>query len=125
MNDHVSDHMRVLGIVEIVYGALHAIGFLIVSLLGLVGCGACIGADSMEDALGGAFAGLAISLGSILAAALFGVVALAGVALANGRPWAKVATIVFAALSIANFPLGTAFAVYALWALLVDRPRLV
>ena len=120
MNDS-SSHLRVLGIIEVVYGVLHAIAFLGMSAFGLLGCGACASADTFGDAMGGLFAGAAWGIGSIVVALLFGFVALTGLALANGRSWAKIATIVFAVLSVANFPLGTAFAVYALWAILADR----
>lgn len=121
MYEGTNNHLRILGIVEVIYGALHAVGFLLMSLIGLVGCGGCVGAESMGDAFGHVIGSMALSGGALVGALLFAAVGFTGIALMNGRSWAKIATIVFAVLSIANFPLGTAFAIYALWAIFIDQ----
>ena len=41
-----------------------------------------------------------------------------GIGLLNLRPWARSTGTVIAILEILNFPLGTAFAIYALWVLM-------
>jgi hypothetical protein len=123
MNEGTTNHLRVLGIVEIVYGIVHAVGSLIVALVSFLGCGGCFAAESAEEAAGIAFTTLAVSGGALVVALLFGAVAFTGVALMNGRSWAKIGTIVFAVLSVANFPLGTVFAIYALWAILADQKK--
>jgi hypothetical protein len=121
MNEGTNNHLRVLGIVEVVYGAVHAVGALIVALMSFLGCGGCFAADSAREAMGVAFTTLAVSGGALVVAILFAAVALTGLALMNGRAWAKIGTIIFAVLSVANFPLGTAFAIYSLWAILAQQ----
>ena len=121
MREGTTPHLHVLGIVEIVYAVVHVVGFLVLALMGLVGCGGCFAADTAREAIGLASSSLAVSGGAVLFALLFAFVGVAGLALMNGRAWAKIATIVFAVLSIANFPLGTAFAVYAIWAIVKDH----
>ena len=40
-----------------------------------------------------------------------------------GKSWAKVVVLIVSALNILNFPLGTALAIYAFWALTRPEPR--
>lgn len=121
MYEGTNNHMRILGIVEVVYGVLHALGALVVAALSLLGCGGCFAAESAGDALGVLFTSAALGGGALIASLLFCFIALAGFALMNGRGWAKIATIIFAVISIANFPIGTIFAVYALWVIFMDQ----
>lgn len=119
-----SSHLKVLGLIEVVYGAIHVILFLALGTMSLLGCSICANSESLADGVAAgafwtAFWGILGIGGAIIAC----IPVLAGLALANGRGWAKVATIVFAALMIFEFPLGTIFAVYAFWAILVDKPR--
>jgi hypothetical protein len=123
MNEGTNNHLRVLGIVEIVYGVVHVVGSLIVALMSFVGCSGCFAAENAREAAHVAFSTLAVSGGALVVAVLFAAVSITGLALMNGRAWAKLGTIVFAVLSIANFPLGTAFAIYALWAILASEKK--
>ncbi len=43
---------------------------------------------------------------------------LAGIGLLTGKPWARILTIVMAALALTNVPFGTAIGGYVLWVLL-------
>jgi hypothetical protein len=121
MNEGSNNHLRVLGIVEIVYGVIHVVGSLIVALMSFLGCSGCFAAESAREAAHVAISTLAVSGGALVVAVLFAAVSFTGLALMNGRAWAKIGTIIFAVLSIANFPLGTAFAVYALWAIIASE----
>ncbi len=121
MHEGTNNHYRVLGIVEVIYGTIHAVGFLILGLLSLLGCGGCFAANSAGDAFGVMVTSAAIGGGALVGALIFAFVTIAGLALMNGRRWAKIATIVFGVLSIANFPLGTIFAIYALWTIVSDH----
>jgi hypothetical protein len=113
-------HYKALGLIEVIYGLTHVIGFLVLGSSSLLGCAICTGSAG-ERALDGVVSGVAISviLGAVgLGGALiFMIPVIAGLALANGRFWAWVATIFFAILVVAEFPLGTAFAIYAFWVL--------
>jgi len=122
MSRGVSGHLKVLGMIEAVYGAIHVIIFLAVGAMSLLGCSICANSDSLIDgvAAGATWSAIWGILG-IGGALVFCIPIIAGLALSNGRGWAKIATIVFAILMIAEFPLGTAFAIYAIWAVLFDK----
>jgi hypothetical protein len=85
MYEGTNNHLRILGIVEVIYGVIHVAGFLALSLIGLAGCGGCIGAESAGDALGHVFGSMALSGGALIGALLFAGVSFAGLALMNGR----------------------------------------
>lgn len=123
MHEGTNNHLRILGIVEVIYGVLHALGALVVAALSLLGCGGCFGADSAGEAFDVVLTSAAVGGGALVFSLVFGFVALAGLALMNGRSWAKIATIIFAVLSIANFPIGTIFAIYAIYAIIMDQRK--
>ncbi len=114
-------HVRVLGVLHIVLGAIGALvglGF----LLFFGGLATFVGSSpntSPHDAqvavpvltlIGG---GLCILL---LVLSLPGIIA--GVGLLNFRPWARILGIVLSAIQLVNVPVGTAIGVYGLWVLL-------
>ena len=109
-------HVKVLGILNIVSGALGLFGALVLMLVFGVGA---IGASADADAviavpiigLTGAalvFAALLMSLPSIIV----------GYGLYRFRPWARIFGIVLSILSLIVFPFGTALGIYGLWVLL-------
>jgi hypothetical protein len=115
----MTTHVKVLGVLYIVFGALGVCGALIVGLgLGIAG-GAIGTSASPEDAavalpiIGVAGTALVIFL---LAVSLPGVIA--GIGLLKYAPWARIVGIVLAAINLINFPLGTAVGIYGLWVLL-------
>jgi len=112
-------HIRVLGVLNIVWGALGAIAGLIVLLVfgtayGIVGIvtphepNAAI-ALPIIAMIGGAIALflLAISIPSIIA----------GIGLYCFKPWSRLLAIIISALHLLNFPLGTALGIYGFWVL--------
>lgn len=122
----INNHLRVLGIIEAIYGLVHVLVFLAIGATSLLGCSICASSESAAEGLaaGAAWGGL-WGFAGLAGVVLFGFVTYAGLALSKGKPWARITTLIFAVLMIAEFPLGTAFAVYALWAVLFakDRPR--
>lgn len=112
-------HFTVIAILNLVF-AVPVLGFGMVIFFGaLVGAG-FVGALGDVPGLGAliASAGLVVGLGFVLLA-LPGLVSAIG--LLQRRSWAKIWTIVAGALSLVNFPIGTAFGVYAIWAM--TRPE--
>ena len=114
----MDSHIRVLGILRIVYGALGlALGA--AGLLFFGGLGAVVG---MTNADPEAFVAIPI-LGAIglIAFLFFAVLSVPGIIAGYGllkyRPWARILTIVLSCLDLFNFPFGTALAVYGLWVL--------
>ena len=113
---HVSTHIRVLGILQIVYaslGLLLALGLLVLfgGIATLVGMNA--GGDDSVVAVP------IIAMAGTFAAAFFVVLSLprliAGIGLLKHRSWARVLTIVVSAIGLFDVPFGLALGIYGLW----------
>jgi hypothetical protein len=113
------DHVRILGILNIVFGAL-IILIGLASLLFFGGVAALVVwvADASD-------ANVAVPVLGVIGAVIFVVLLLvslpsiiAGVGLLKYQPWARVLTIILSALNLMNVPIGTALGVYGLWVLL-------
>lgn len=106
-------HVKVIAILEIVWGVLAAIAAVFVLFIFTVGSAVLNDAESQ-----GApewLAGAAASLGLLIAALVAGLAVLAlvgGTRLLKLRRSGKVPTYIAAALSLIQFPLGTAFGIY-------------
>jgi len=115
----MADHVKILGILHIVYGILGVLAGIIILLIfgGLAGV-VSVAAHSADaliavPILGGIGAFIFILL---LALSLPGIVA--GVGLIEFRPWARMLTIILSALELMSVPIGTALGIYGLWVLL-------
>ena len=112
-------HVKVLGVLHIVLGALGtlaALGLLLLfgGIAGLVGLKEHSGDAVIAVPILGAIGfGLFIFL---LVISLPGIIA--GYGLINFRPWARILTIVLSAIDLINVPFGTALGIYGLWVLL-------
>ncbi len=108
----VAGHLKVLGILWLVYSILHLLPALGIMLIGAVHLPWMLHAPDM------AF------LGPLMAVlgAVFGFFSLIGLitgwGLLNCKPWARVLAIVLAFPTLVNIPFGTALGVYTLWVLL-------
>jgi hypothetical protein len=116
----LEQHVKVLGVLYIVLGALGIVAAIFCLLIfggaaGIVG----IVAHHEPDAriavpiLGAIGVGVFLFL---LVVSLPGIIA--GYGLIHFRPWARILAIVLSALNLMNFPLGTLIAVYGLWIML-------
>jgi len=115
----MADHVKILGILHIVYGILGVLAGIIILLIfgGLAGV-VSVAAHSADaliavPILGGIGAFIFILL---LALSLPGIVA--GFGLIEFRPWARMLTIILSALELMSVPIGTALGIYGLWVLL-------
>jgi hypothetical protein len=111
-------HIRVISVIDVILGGLTAIvGAGLAISLGLAAIGIDI-TGALGDVAAAPFAGLAgvISGSIILALGIFGIVV--GINLRVRKHWARIAQIIYGALQLPNFPIGTAFGVYSLWAML-------
>lgn len=115
----LAQHVKVLGVLHIVLGALGLLaGFAMLVLAG--GIAGVIGASEPGDEamiampIIGAVGGFIFLLAAVLS--IPGIIG--GVGLLGLRPWARMLTIIISALNIINFPIGTALGVYGLWVLL-------
>jgi hypothetical protein len=115
----MEQHVKILGVLHIVFGSLGillAVGMLVLfgGIAGIIGA-----TDYSSDAhisipiLGGIGAFIFFVL---LVISLPGVIA--GIGLLQFRPWARTLTIVLSVLDLIHVPFGTALGVYGLWVLL-------
>ena len=108
-------HAKVLGVLNIVCGALGLFGAFV---LGLVFAAGAVGASGDSDA---AVALPFIGLTGMALVEVTVVTSLPAVIIGWGlyklRPWARIAGIVLALLSLLVFPFGTALGIYGLWVL--------
>jgi hypothetical protein len=110
-------HLRTLGILWVVAGALFVIpGFVLMTLSGVVRL-----AVPAAETVGRLVAPLVLSIigGSLLIVAGGGI--LVGWGLLKHLPWARVAAIVLGIVSLLHPPFGTALGIYTLWVLLSDQ----
>jgi hypothetical protein len=115
------EHVRILGIIHIVLGALGLLTALVLLAIFGVG-GAAVGAAAAQndpDALVALPIIGAAGFGIFLLVAVLTIPGLiAGVGLLKLRPWARILTIVLSAMNLLSIPIGTALGVYGLWVLL-------
>jgi hypothetical protein len=113
----MNQHVTAVGVLSILFGALEALAGLIV--FGVVtGAGALSGereafliTGAIGTIVGGAL--VLLSLPSIIG----------GIGVLKRRNWGRILIIVVAVISLLNFPFGTAYGAYALWALLNEQTR--
>jgi len=115
----MNTHIRVISVIDIVLGSVTALAGVVLLFAFLTG-GAALNQASVATA--GVIMGVTLFAGMFLIAlGILGIVV--GVKLVEYESWARVAQIIFGVLQLFNFPLGTAFGVYSLWAMLSDEGR--
>lgn len=116
----MEQHLRIISILDIIFGVLAILVGLLLLVLFAVG-GAAISGVSVEVE-----AGLMVVLGVVfgLIFALLGIFQIiVGVKLKQHASWSRIAQIVIAILSLGSIPIGTAFGVYCLWALFNEEGK--
>ncbi len=114
----MEQHVKIIGIIYIVFGALVVFGGLLL-MLGLMVGGAALEVANPEsiEGIGAILAGVGFIAGLfVIAVGTLEIVV--AVNLRNFKPWARIAQMVISALGLLSFPIGTAVGIYALWALL-------
>jgi hypothetical protein len=116
----VEQHVKILGVLNIVWGAMGALGGLV--LLAIFG-----GAYGIAGVAIGHNPGAQIALpimaiiGSVIALFLLILSVpsiIAGIGLLYFKPWARIFALVISVLHLFNIPIGTALGIYGLWVLL-------
>lgn len=113
-------HIRLVGILYIVYGGLHLLG-------GLVGWLFIRWSGWFHSVVSGRTMGALMLANTIVAVLLFFVVVvsiagiLGGIGLLNKQRWARILVLVLSFLNLIHFPLGTALGVYGIWVLMKDE----
>src|SRR3954451_6031136 len=123
------DHIKILGILNIVMGSLTAcIGLVAFIILGgLAGAISWSGVSAQDN--GAPFAAPILSLIGLGLAAFFVLLGLpsiiGGWGLLRLRPWARVFILVVSGFHLLHVPLGTALGVYGFWVLLSDEAKML
>lgn len=115
----MQSHVKILGILHIVWGGLTVVvGLGILVLLGGIGGFAAFADQSEHGAM-------AFPVMALVGSAIFVVLVLvslpgiiAGFGLIAYRSWARILAIVISALELLSVPFGTALGIYGLWVLL-------
>jgi len=110
-------HIKVVAIINIIFGALGVLGGMGVLIGGTFG-------SLMSGSFVGAIAGTAVSATSgIMLACLASVRVMAGFGLMGGKTWARYGIIIVSGFGLFNPWFGTLFGAYSLWVLLSSEGR--
>ena len=120
----MNTHVKVLGVLFIVFSAFGLLLALIVGI-GVGGAAGIVGATGDADPAVIPILGLAGSVAIIVLLALSLPGLVAGLGLLRFQSWARILAIVLCAINLINVPFGTLFGAYGLWVLLSkDTERL-
>jgi hypothetical protein len=115
----MAQHVKIVGILHIVFGSLLILAGVICLLVmggiaGLVGTTSHTSDDLVAVPILGGIGGMIFVL--FLFLGLPGVIG--GLGLLQYKPWARILVIVLSALDLFNIPFGTALGIYGFWVLL-------
>jgi hypothetical protein len=112
-------HIKVLGILHIVFGALGVLAALVIlfvfgGIAGLVSATSQVSDARIAVPIVGGIGSFIFFI--VLALSLPGLIA--GIGLLEFRPWARILTIILSIFELIHVPFGTALGIYGLWVLL-------
>jgi hypothetical protein len=115
----MAQHVKILGILHIVFGSLCVLGGLI-CLVVMGGIAGIVGAsDQTQDAQVAVPILAAVGAFVCILCLVLGLPGLiGGVGLLQYKPWARITVIVLSALDLIHVPFGTALGIYGFWVLL-------
>lgn len=125
----MEQHVTVVGVLRIGFGALGILGAIILLLIAVIVFASTVGPGVIsgdEEALRiltaiGSGAGLLLC-GIALFVALLSVPGIiGGIGLLRLRPWARYLVLILAVLDLFNIPIGTAVGAYSIWVLVHDE----
>src|SRR5438046_2651924 len=118
-----ADHNKVIGILHVVYGGFSVLMMIAMSAI-FLGVFGLIAAEQPRGDAPPMFIVTIVIVFMFLAYVVFAVPSfLGGYGLLKQKRWAKVMTIVAAAIAAMSFPFGTALCVYTLWFLFGEKGR--
>jgi len=115
----MAQHVRILGILHIIYGALGVfVGLLVFLIMGGIAGVVGVTDHSPDSALAipilGGIGGLVFVI--LLCISLPGIIV--GYGLLHFRPWSRLLALIMSALELFSVPFGTALGIYGFWVLL-------
>jgi hypothetical protein len=123
------EHIRLLGILNIIWSSVSlAIGLVVLLLFGgLAGFLSVVGWGSSDSGVNGLIVGPFMAVIGVVVVLLICCVSLpaliGGVGLLKMRSWSRIFMIVISILHLLSFPIGTALGVYGVWVLFQDEAR--
>ena len=115
----MAQHVKILGVLHIVFGSLGVLGAIIVLMIfGGISALVGFGDHSADSAAAAPILGMIGGLVFILVMALSLPALVIGIGLVQFRPWARIATIILSAFDLLSIPIGTALGIYGLWVML-------
>jgi len=115
----MAQHVKILGVLHIVFGSLGVLGAIIVLMIfGGISALVGFGDHSADGAAAAPIVGMIGGLIFILVLVLSVPGLVIGIGLVQFRPWARIATIILSAFDLLSIPFGTALGVYGLWVML-------
>jgi hypothetical protein len=117
----MQQHVKAVGILSIIFGVFW-IGLGLLCLGVITGLGAGITASTGETEAAWITGTVGVVLGAIFI--LVGLPSLiGGMGLLKYRGWARILIIIVGVLSLPGLPIGTAYGIYAIWALLTPQAK--
>ncbi len=115
----MAQHVKILGILHIVFGGLGVLGAIVVLLI-FGGISAVVGLSdrSADSAVAAPILGVIGIFVFILVLALSLPGLIIGIGLLRFRPWARIAAIILSAFDLFGVPFHTALGIYGFWVLL-------
>ena len=113
----MDQHVKIVAILSIIFGVLMAL--LGLALFGII-AGAGVASGEQEALLVTGSVGMLVG-GLFVILALPSIIG--GIGLLKQRNWGRILILIVAALSLLNFPFGTAYGIYAFWVLMNDQTR--
>jgi hypothetical protein len=119
----VEQHIKILGILNIVWGAFGALCGLIILLIfgGAYGIVGSVAFHRPEASVALPFIAIIGGAISVLLLLLSAPSIVAGIGLIFFKPWARILGIIISILHLLNIPIGTALGIYGLWVLFSPR----
>jgi len=115
----MAQHVKILGILHIVHGALIALGG-VIALVVMGGIAGIVGADGQNA--DSAVAAPILGIIGVFVCALLVIIGLPGIiggwALMQFKPWARILVIVLSVFDLFSVPFGTALGIYGFWVLM-------
>ncbi len=116
----MEQHIKIVGVLNIVWGAMGALGGLVVLLIfgGALGIIQTATRHEPDAAIALPIIGLVGGAISLFLLLLSVPAIVAGIGLLKFRPWSRILAIIVSAFHLLSIPFGTALGIYGLWVLL-------
>ncbi|MEK6922169.1 MAG: hypothetical protein AABX08_00015 [Nanoarchaeota archaeon] len=117
----INNIIKAISIIDYVYAILNVLTALFLFLGGTVLASLGILSKLLPGELVGSLVGGALILTSLIILALGVLYFFLGKAISQHKKWAQIVQIIMGFFSLFSFPIGTAFGIFVIWALLINK----